>query len=367
MPDVPLFSPLRVGPLELPNRVAMAPMTRLRAFGGVPNSLMAEYYAQRATAGLIVTECTMVEPRANGYVHCPGVFSTDQVAGWRGVTEAVHASGGNIFLQLWHCGRVSHPSLQPGGADPVAPSAIAGIGDLHTTVGKVDLAVPRALDAGEIPAIVDHFRAAAANAREAGFDGVEIHGAFGYLIDQFLQGVSNRRADGYGGSVANRCRFCLEVADAVVGVWGPDRVGVKLSPANTFYGMLDSDPLGLFGHLLGELDQRPLAYVHLMEPSDGDRGRPGVIEDVLGTFRSFYRGRVMSNGGHTRASAERVLESGEAALVSFGRSYLANPDLVERLRRGTPLAAPDFSTLYARSPEGAERGYTDYPTLTAGA
>jgi N-ethylmaleimide reductase len=361
-----LFTPVKLGAYELPNRIVMAPMTRLRADGSVPWSLNATYYAQRATAGLIVTECTMVSPLSLGYLNCPGIYTSEQVAGWRLVTEAVHQAGGKIFLQLWHSGRISHPSLLNGEL-PVAPSAIAAVGELHTPIGKVPMEPPRALETDEIPGIVEQFRQGAKNARIAGFDGVELHGAFGYLIDQFLQDCSNQRTDEYGGSIENRARFLLEVVGAVVEVWGGDspletrgdRVGIKLSPSNTVYGMGDSDPEATFGYVIKALNPFGLAYIHLMEPNEGDLQKP-VLNPVTSRFRPLYQGTIITNGGYDRTKGDAALMHGDADLVSFGQLFIANPDLPSRLEHNTPLNQPDPKTFYGQSKEGAEKGYTDY-------
>jgi N-ethylmaleimide reductase len=362
--QVDLFTPIQLGAITLPNRMVMAPMTRLRATNAIPTALMAEYYAQRASAGLIVTECTMVSPLSNGYVNCPGIYSDAQVTAWRQVTDAVHQQGGKIFLQLWHSGRVGHPSLLDGEL-PVAPSAIAAIGTLHSSAGKVDLDLPRALTTTEIPQIVEQFRQGAQNALSAGFDGVELHGAFGYLIDQFLQDGSNQRTDRYGGSIENRARFLLEVVAAVCDVYGSDRVGIKLSPSNTFYGMHDSNPLAIFSYTLAELDRFKLAYIHLMEPNEDDLKNGAVIDRVLSTFRPFYSGTIVTNGNYDRSKGNEILEAGAADLVSFGRPFIANPDLVSRLKLEAPLNDINFATVYSKSSENLEQGYTDYPFLAA--
>lgn len=362
--DVNLFSPVKLGPYTLPNRIVMAPMTRLRAGAeDVPVPINATYYAQRASAGLIVSECTKVSPQSNGYMNCPGIYSPEQVAGWRLVTDAVHESGGKIFLQLWHCGRISHPSLQEGGTLPVAPSAIAAVGELHTPAGKVSLDTPRALETHEIPGIVEYFRKGAENALAAGFDGVELHGAFGYLIDQFLQDGSNQRTDKYGGSIENRARFLLEVVEAVAGVWGADRVGIKLSPSNTFYGMYDSNPKATFGYVLEALNPFGLAYVHLMEPNEIDLANREVLNPVTPIFRPIYKGTIISNGGFDKQKGNAILASGDADLVSFGKTFLANPDLPKRFELDAPLNAPNPKTFYGRGDVDAEKGYTDYPFL----
>ncbi len=354
--DVNLFSPVKVGPYTLPNRMVMAPMTRLRAIDSVPQPLMATYYAQRVSAGLIVTECTMVSPLSLGYMNCPGIYSSEQVAGWREVTEAVHAKGGRIFLQLWHSGRVSHPSLL-GGELPVAPSAVAATGSLHTPEGKRTLETPRALETHEISEIVEQFRKGAENALAAGFDGVELHGAFGYLIDQFLQDGSNQRTDEYGGSIEKRSRFLLEVVEAVSSVWDADRVGIKLSPSNTFYGMFDSNPKATFGYVIDALNRFGLGYLHLMEPNEVDLATRDVLQSVTSLFRPIFKGTLITNGGYDQEKGNAILASDDADLVSFGKLFIANPDLPKRFELKAPLNAPDPKTFYAPD----EKGYTDYP------
>ncbi|AIE74540.1 NADH:flavin oxidoreductase, Old Yellow Enzyme family [Synechocystis sp. PCC 6714] len=337
-------------------------MTRLRAVGSIPTPLMAEYYGQRASAGLIITECTMISPLSNGYVNCPGIYSPEQITAWQRVTDGVHRRGGKIFLQLWHSGRIGHPSLL-NGALPIAPSAIPAIGTLHGPAGKVTLATPRALETDEISEIVKQFRQGAENARQAGFDGVELHGAFGYLIDQFLQDGSNQRTDHYGGSIENRVRFLLEVVEAVCQVWGGDRVGIKLSPSNTLHGMQDSDPLTTFSYALEKLNAFKLAYVHLMEPSEEDLNARGVINPVISTFGPFYRGLIITNGGYDKLKGNQILETGKSDLVSFGKPFIANPDLPERFIVDGPLNELDFTTVYGKAGQNLEQGYTDYPSL----
>lgn len=356
--NINLFTPVQLGPYTLTNRMVMAPMTRVRAIDTIPNSLMATYYAQRSTAGLIVTECTMVSPLSNGYINCPGIYSAEQVAGWLLVTNAVHEKGRRIFLQLWHSGRVTHPSLL-GGELPVAPSAIAATGDLHTPIGKVSMETPRALETHEIPEIVEQFRLGAENAQIAGFDGVELHGAFGYLIDQFLQDGSNQRTDKYGGSIENRARFMLEVVEAVASVWGANRVGIKLSPSNTFYGMSDSNPKATFRYAIDALNRFGLAYLHLMEPNEVDLANREVMNPVTPYFRKIYKGTLITNGGYDHPKGDSILASGDADLVSFGKLFIANPDLPKRFELDAPLNTPDPKTFYA--PDA--KGYTDYPFL----
>jgi N-ethylmaleimide reductase len=359
---IDLFTPIQIGAFTLPNRMVMAPMTRLRAVGSIPTPLMAEYYSQRASAGLVVTECTMISPLSNGYVNCPGIYSEEQITAWQQVTDAVHRQGGKIFLQLWHSGRISHPSLLNGEL-PIAPSAIAAIGTLHGPAGKVTLETPRALETNEIPQIVEQFRQGAKNAMQAGFDGVELHGAFGYLIDHFLQDGSNQRTDHYGGSIQNRARFLLEVVDAVCQVWGGDRVGIKLSPSNTFYGIHDADPLATFSYTIEHLNPFKLAYVHLMEPSEDDLKARDVINSVISTFRPLYSGLMITNGGYDKSKGNQILEAGQADLVSFGKLFIANPDLPERFTLNSPLNDLNYAIIYGKGDRDLELGYTDYPVL----
>jgi N-ethylmaleimide reductase len=352
-----LLTPVRLGDLELPNRVLMAPMTRRRAAAGnVPTELNATYYAQRASAGLIVTEATQVSPRGVGYPDTPGIHTEAQVQGWRLVTDAVHQRGGRIFLQLWHVGRISHPDLQPGGVLPIAPSAIAPAGQAMTHAGFKDFVTPRALDLAEIPGVVAEFAAGARRAREAGFDGVEIHGANGYLVDQFLRSGSNARIDAYGGPPENRARFLVEVARAVVEAWdGGGRVGVRLSPVNAFNDMRDDDPIGTFSHAAEALNELGLAYLHVVEP----RPVPAEGPHVTPALRRAFRGPLVLNGGYDRDSAEAALRAGEGDAVAFAVKFLANPDLPRRLADDAPLNLPDRATMYG----GAAAGYTDYPAL----
>lgn len=350
-----LFSPFALGPVSLRNRIVMAPMTRSRAGeGDVPTDLMATYYAQRASAGLIVSEATQVSPQGKGYVSTPGIYSEAQAAGWRKVVSAVHAAGGRIFLQLWHVGRISHESFQPGGGAPVAPSAIAAPGETYTAQGPKPFTPPRALSLAEIPGVVEQFAAGARLARAAGFDGVEIHGANGYLIDQFLRDGTNRRTDAYGGSAQGRARFLLEVVEAVASVWEAARVGVRLSPTNPFNGMSDSDPKATFSHAVRELAARKVGYLHLVDPV-------ASRERMAPLLRPLFRGPLMVNGGFTREAAEAALQGGEAELVSFGTPFIANPDLPLRFERGAALAKPDPAKFYG----GGAAGYVDYPALDA--
>lgn len=357
-----LLSSFQLGPNRLANRMVMAPMTRSRAGeGNTPTPLTATYYRQRASAGLILTEATQVSPQGVGYPSTPGIHSEEQVAAWRQVTEAVHAEGGKIFLQLWHVGRISHPSMQPGGELPVAPSAIQPQGTVYTATGPQPFVTPRALETAEIPGVVEQFAQGARRALEAGFDGVEIHGANGYLIDQFLRDGTNHRTDAYGGSVENRARFLLEVTEAVVGVWGADRVGVRLSPTGAFNDMSDSDPEATFGYAAEVLGRLGLAYLHVVAPGSID---PSTRDHSIAWLlrRNFGAGGTfMINGGFTQETGEAALASGLADLVSFGALFLANPDLPERFAEGAALNAPDPSTFYM----GGERGYVDYPTRNA--
>src|ERR1700684_2704694 len=356
-----LLSPLTLGPLPLPNRVVMAPMTRnLAGPGNVPEALNATYYAQRASAGLIVSEATQVSPQGQGYPGTPGIHSAEQVAGWKLVTDAVHRAGGRIFLQLWHVGRISHPALQPGGAIPVAPSAIAPAGQAWTTNGMEAFVTPRALETDEIPGIVDDFRHGARNAREAGFDGVELHGANGYLIDQFLRDSTNKRTDRYGGGASNRVRFLIEVTQALIGEWGSERVGVRLSPTNPYNDIADSHPAATFSIAANELNRLGIAYLHVVEPGPGDPVAAGEMPDIH-FFRKIWRGPLIANKVYDLERANAVLRDGAADLVSFAALYLANPDLDQRFRRGGPFNPPDRKTFYG----GAAKGYTDYPALSS--
>ena len=360
MTQLDLFSSFRLGPLALPNRVVMAPMTRNRAGpGNAPTALNATYYAQRAGAGLIVAEASQVSPQGLGYPGTPGIHSAEQIAGWQLVTEAVHAAGGRIFLQLWHVGRISHPSLQPGGALPVAPSAIAPAGQAWTLEGMKPYVTPRALEIEEIPGIVAQYRQAAANAKAAGFDGVEVHAAHGYLLDQFLRDKTNRRTDRYGGSAQQRARLLLEVMEAVAGEWGAKRVGVHLSPTNlAFNDISDSDPATTFSTAVRALDRLGLGYLHLVEPGPADPVGEGPRLDAL-YFRPLWRGTLIANKAYDSDRANKTLTDGAADLISFATLFIANPDLPERMRRGGPFNTAERKTFYG----GSAVGYTDYPAL----
>lgn len=353
-----LFQPLQVGAMSLPNRLVMAPLTRNRAgAGNVPGALNATYYAQRASAGLIIAEATQVSPEGQGYIATPGIHSAAQIAGWKTVTDAVHAKAGHIVLQLWHVGRISHTSLQPDGKAPVAPSAIRAEAKVYTAEGFVDVSMPRALALDELPALIDSYRQAALNAIEAGFDGVEVHAANGYLIDQFLRDKSNQRTDAYGGSIDNRTRLLFEVCEAVAGAVGTGRTGVRLSPLTTFGDVADSDPQALFNHVVARLTPLQLAYIHVIEGETGGDRQPQPFD--YAAMCKPYQGVWMVNNGYQRASAVEVIESGRADLVAFGREFIANPDLPRRLRTNAPLNPLDASTLYG----GDAHGYTDYPAL----
>ena len=362
MPFDHLFSKTSVGGLDLPSRIVMAPMTRLRADGPLATAAMADYYAQRASAGLIITECTMISDTSAAYINAPGLYADNQIDPWRRVADAVHEAGGRIFLQLWHCGRVAHVSLMPDRQLPLAPSAVAGEGDLHTLEGKRPMSVPRAMLVPEIIGITRAFGKAADRARRAGFDGVELHGAFGYLIDQFLRDGANRRDDDYGGAPENRIRFLLGVIAAAQQSM-ERRVGLKLSPVSSAHGMTDSDPAGLYAFLLNELNQHDLAYVHIMEPLADEHIQALPLSDICGFAREHYQGMLIANGGFSAQSAEQQLAAGKADLVSFGTAFIANPDLPARLRAGAALAAPDPATVYGVPGRAPALGYTDYPFM----
>jgi len=350
-----LFDPIRIGALDLPNRVLMAPLTRCRATDDrVPTPLMRDYYVQRASAGLMLTEATIVSPMGAGYANTPGIYSEAQVAGWRAITEGVHAAGGRILLQLWHVGRISDPSFLNGEL-PVAPSAIAARGEVSLLRPKRPYPVPRALATEEIPGVIEAFRQGAENARRAGFDGVELHGANGYLLDQFLQDGSNHRTDDYGGPVENRARLLLAATDAAISVWGADRVGVHLAPRGDAHDMGDSDRAATFGYVARELGRRRIAFLCAREHAGEDRLGPSL--------RAAFGGVFVANEGFTGESAEADLREGRSDAVAFGKPFIANPDLPERLRTGAPLNAPRPETFYA---QGAH-GYTDYPALRAAA
>ena len=356
----PLFQPFRAGDIELANRLVMAPLTRDRSdTARVPRQISAEYYAQRAEAGLIVAEATQISPQGQGYLNTPGIYNAAQVRGWKAVTDAVHARGGKIVVQLWHVGRISHTSLQMGGRDPVAPSAIPADGKTFTDKGMQQVSPCRALAAGEIPLIVGDYRRATELALEAGFDGVEVHAANGYLIDQFLRDKTNHRTDAWGGSIANRMRFLREVLDAVIGVAGAGRTGIRISPTTPANDIADSNPGVLFNAVVDELKTRDLAYVHVIEGATG--GPRDVLPFDYDALRRRHGGTWMVNNGYDAAMATEAVSSGHADLVAFGRPFIANPDLVTRIREGYPLARVNPATLYG----GGAEGYTDYPAYSA--
>lgn len=351
---VNILSPIRIGPYDLPNRVIMAPMTRSRAGeGNAPTELAATYYTQRSSAGLIISEATQISPQGVGYPFTPGIHSPAQIEAWKQVTTAVHAQGSRIFLQLWHVGRISHPSLQPEGALPVAPSAIRPEGQAWTLQGMLPFVTPRALELSEIAGVIDDYRQAAANAKTAGFDGVEIHAANGYLIDQFLRDKTNRRTDAYGGSIPNRARFLLEVAEALIGVWGPERVGVRVSPLNPRNDIFDSAPAETFGYAVNQLNALRLAFLDIVEDEAN-----GLRLDAR-YFHASWKQVLIANREYTLERANALLAEGKADAVAFGTAFLANPDLPERFRRNAPLNVPNRATFYG----GGAEGYTDYPAL----
>ncbi len=356
-----IFEPYNLGPLTLANRIVMAPLTRNRAAAGlVPSPHAAEYYAQRATAGLLIAEATQISPQAQGYQDTPGIYTPDQIAGWRVVTDAVHAKGGRIFLQLWHVGRVSHVDLQPGGAAPVAPSAIPAATKTFVNNTFTDTSMPRALNLEEIPAIIADFRQAAANAIAAGFDGVEVHGANGYLLDQFAKDGANHRTDAYGGSVENRARLMLEVAAAVAAEIGPERTGIRISPVSPANGVSSSDPQAQFDYIVDHLSKLGLVYLHVVEGATG--GPRDVAPFDFAGLRRRFSGTYIANNGYDLDLATAHLAAGEADLIAFGRPFIANPDLVARLQSGAALNEINPATMYG----GGAEGYTDYPTLSEG-
>jgi N-ethylmaleimide reductase len=357
-----LFSPIELGPLALPNRIFMAPLTRCRASEGhVPNDLNVEYYTQRASAGLVISEATSVSQRGYGYPNTPGIHTEAQVVGWRKITDAIHAKGGHIYLQLWHVGRISHPAYQEDGTLPVAPSPIKPRGQVFTGASMEEYVTPRALETAEIPKIVNEYVHGAMLAKQAGFDGVEIHNANGYLLDQFLRDGTNRRGDNYGGSVQNRARLTIEVTEAVCSVWGGDRVGIRFSPGGVFNDMHDSAPLETFGHVLRELSSFGLAYAHITQVTAQDiaHGATGGVGPK--ELRQTWNGKIVSAGGFTLETGNAALAEGWADAIAFGVPFLANPDLPERFRRNAPLNKPDEASFYG----GDEKGYTDYPFLNS--
>jgi len=352
----PLFQPFRAGDIELANRFVMAPLTRDRSDAArVPRPVSVEYYAQRADAGLIITEASQISAQGQGYLDTPGIYNAAQVRGWQAVTRAVHARGGKIVIQLWHVGRISHTSLQPGNVAPVAPSAIQAKGNTFTKDGMTPVSAPRALSAGEIPLIIGDYRRATELALDAGFDGVEIHAANGYLIDQFLRDKTNQRTDVWGGSIPNRLRFLRGVLDAVIDVAGAGRTGIRISPTTPANDIADSNPSAVFNAVVDELKTRELAYVHVIEGATG--GPRDVIPFDYDALRKRHGGTWMVNNGYDAGMAAEAIEHGRADLVAFGRPFIANPDLVTRVREGYPLAKVKPATLYG----GGAEGYTDYP------
>jgi N-ethylmaleimide reductase len=355
-----LFEPLQLGALNLPNRILMAPLTRGRAgVSRTPNTLMVDYYRQRATAGLIISEATQISETAAGWSETPGIYADAQVEGWQAITDAVHQAGGQIVLQLWHTGRASHPDFQPGGIRPISASEVTPSGEIHTPLGKKPYVMPRAVEVEEIPAIVRQYVEATRKARAAGFDGVEIHAANGYLIDQFLRDGTNQRTDAYGGSLVNRARFLLEVTEGVINAWSADRVGVRLSPTNPFNDMRDRDPIAIFTHAAAALNTYQLAYLHILEALPGHmlaaEGEPLVHPHM----RRVFDGPMIMNGGYDAVSGAEAIATHQADAIAYGVPFIANPDLPERFAQSAPLNEPDPSTFYTTGPQG----YTDYPTL----
>jgi N-ethylmaleimide reductase len=354
-----LFSKATLGAVPLQNHLVMSPLTRNRATGNVPNALMAEYYAQRATAGLIITEGASPSPNGLGYPRMPGIFSAEQIAGWKQITDAVHAKGGKMFMQLMHCGRVAHPLNLPQGARVLGPSAVAAAGDMYTDAeGLKPNALPQAMTEADIQATISEFAQGAKNAVAAGFDGVELHGANGYLLEQFIRPNSNQRTDGYGGAIENRARFVLEVVDAVIKAIGKDKVGIRLSPFGVFNDMPLYDAMQAdYTWLARQLNERGVVYIHLVDHSA--MGAPAVPDTMKAAFRQLFKGALILSGGYDAARAEGDLATGKADLIAVGRPFLANPDLVARWQTGAAVNAPDMSTFYTPGPQG----YTDYPTL----
>jgi N-ethylmaleimide reductase len=353
-----LFEPFKLGPITLPNRAVMAPLTRNRALAGlVPGPLAVEYYGQRASAGLLISEASQVSQQGQGYQDTPGIYSREQVAGWRKVTDRVHQRQGRIFLQLWHVGRISHNSLQPGNGAPVGPSAIRARGKTFVDGRFIDISEPRALKLEEIPGIIEDFRRGAANAMEAGFDGVEIHGANGYLLDQFAKDGANKRSDAYGGTIENRAKLMLEVAKAVTAEAGPERTGIRISPVTPANDVSDSNPQPLFDYIVDHLDAMKLVYIHVIEGATG--GPRDIAPFDYNSLRKRFSGAYMANNGYDFELADKVLAAKAADLIAFGKPFISNPDLVERLKKGAPLNEWDKTTFYG----GGAKGYTDYPAL----
>jgi N-ethylmaleimide reductase len=358
-----LLQPKSMGNFQLRNRVIMAPLTRRRAtLNHIPTNMMTEYYSQRASAGLIIAEATNISEQAVGYMNSPGIYTEEQVNAWQPITKAVQKKGGLIFLQLWHVGRVSHPLLQPGGGLPVAPSAIKPIGEVLTPEGHKNHETPRALETEEIPGIVNDYKKAALNAISAGFDGVEIHSANGYLPDQFLHDGSNQRSDHYGGSIENRSRFVLEIVNECCKTIGSDKVGIRLSPNGNYKDVFDSDPVALYDYLINELNRFDLAYLHIMEsysPLVPAEKYVNYLKVVTPHYRKIYKGNLITNVKFDYESGNKIIKEGNADMVAFGKAFISNPDLVERFEKGAPLSPWDESTFY----HGGEKGYIDYPFM----
>ena len=363
-----IFNNLKIGNLTLPNRIIMAPLTRMRSKqpGNIPWELNATYYSQRSSAGFIITEATQISQQGQGYPGTPGIHSKEQVQGWKLITDAVHKNGGHIFLQLWHVGRISHSSHQPNNSLPVAPSAVAAknSGTFTADWKPTPILTPRALEVSELPGIIQDYVNAAKNAKEAGFDGVEVHMANGYLLDEFLQDASNIRTDEFGGSIENRVKFPMQVLDAVIGVFGKDRVGVRLSPYGTFNDMSDSNPVELFTYVIDQLNQRQIAFLDMIEPRATSAGGGDAVDtnapSTTKLFRKKFKGIFISAGGYTPEDAKKAIESNDVDAVAFGRIFIANPDLPKRIKINAPLNPYDRATFYG----GNEKGYTDYPALS---
>lgn len=360
MSNAKLFEPYKLGAVTLANRAVMAPLTRNRALAGlVPNPLAVEYYGQRASAGLLISEATQVSQQGQGYQDTPGIYSQEQVAGWRKVTDRVHERGGRIYLQLWHVGRISHTDLQPNNGAPVAPSAIRAKGKTFVGGQFVDVSEPRALELSEIPGIIDDFKRGAANAIAAGFDGVEVHGANGYLLEQFAKDGINKRTDSYGGSIENRARLMLQVSQAVATEVGSERTGIRISPVTPANDASDSNPQALYDHIVDRLSALKLVYIHVVEGATG--GPRDIAPFDYKSLRNRFKGTYIANNGYTLDLAGKVLAADDADLIAFGKLFISNPDLVERLKKGAPLNDFDKATFYG----GGAKGYTDYPTLEA--
>lgn len=353
-----LFDPYKLGAVTLTNRAVMAPLTRNRAVAGfVPNPLAIDYYGQRASAGLLITEASQVSQQGQGYQDTPGIYSNEQIAGWRKVTDRVHERGGHIYIQLWHVGRISHTTLQANGGAPVAPSAVRAKGKTFVGGTFADVSEPRALELSEIPGIIESFKRASANALEAGFDGVEIHGANGYLLDQFAKDGANKRTDAYGGSIENRARLMLEVSKAVASAAGADRTGIRISPVTPANDISDSNPQPLFDHIVDQLSALKLVYIHVIEGATG--GPRDIAPFDYDSLRKRFSGAYIANNGYDFKLATDILEKNKADLIAFGKPFISNPDLVERLKLGAPLNDFDKATFYG----GGAKGYTDYPAL----